>query len=146
MSVTRQGPARDGSYGRSEAEGQETRHAMPFDAFLEWLSVGAKARNDTAWLEWYEGWLRNLPEGDGREAYLKRSRADYEARTGETVDEYMDRTRKERLDERIKVGLAESLAERTRLDIEDATNKQIMVDNFKIFQHEYIDMSVLRSC
>ena len=146
MSVTRQEPARDDSSGRSEAGGQEAGHAMPFDAFLEWLSVGAKARNDTAWLEWYEGWLRNLPEGDGREDYLKRSRADYEARMGETVDEHMDRTRKERLDERIRVGLAESLAERTRFDIEDATNKQIMVDNFKIFQREYTDMSVLRSC
>ena len=138
MSVTRQKPALDGSCGRSEVEGQEMGRAMPFDTFLEWLSVGARARNNTAWLEWYEGWLGRLPEGDGREAYLKRSRADYEARMGETIDEYMDRTRRDML--------AKSLDKRTRLDIEDATNKQIMIDNFKIFRREYIDMSVLRSC
>ena len=138
MSVTRQEPARDDSSGHSEADGRETGHTMPFDAFLEWLSVGAKARNDTAWLEWYEGWLRDMPDGDGREDYLARSRADYEARMGETVDEHMDRMRRDML--------ARSLDKRTRLDIEDATNKQIMVDNFKIFQREYIDMSVLRSC
>ena len=138
MSVTRQEPARDDSSGRSEAEGQKTGHAMPFDAFLEWLSVGAKARNDTAWLEWYEGWLGRLPEGDGREAYLERSRADCEARMGETVDEYMDRTRRDML--------AKSLDKRTRLDIEDATNKQIKVDNFKIFQREYVNMTVSCSC
>ena len=138
MSVTRQEPARDDSSGRSEAGGQEAGHAMPFDAFLEWLSVGAKARNDTAWLEWYEGWLRNLPEGDGREDYLKRSRADYEARMGETVDEHMDRMRREMH--------AESLDECARRNIEEATNKQIMVDNFKIFQREYVNMTVSCSC
>ena len=138
MSVTRQKPAQDGSSGCSKTEGQETGHAMPFNAFLEWLSVGARARNDTAWLEWYEGWLRDLPEGDGREDYMARSRADYEARMGETVDEYMDRTRKEMH--------AESLDYCARHNIEEATNKQIMVDNFKIFQREYVDMTVSRSC
>ena len=159
MSVTKQHPARGG---------QGTGHAVPFEAFMMWLETGAKARNDTAWLEWYDGWLKNMPEGDAREDYIERSRADYERRMGETVDEYMERTRKERLAqlakevraeslaertrqnlaeslaECTKQNLAESLAERTRLDIEEGTNHQIMVENFKIFQREYVDMTVRR--
>ena len=130
----------------SDEPGREAENAMPFDAFLEWLSVGAKARNDTAWLEWYAEWLKNLPEGDGREDYMARSRADYEARMGETVDEYMDRTRKEMLDMITERNRARALDKLTKLHVEEATNEQIMVDNFKIFQREYVDMTVSRSC
>ena len=149
MSVTRQEPAQGG-----QAAGKEAAPTMPFDAFLKRLSVYARARNDTAWLEWYEEWLRNMPKDDGREDYLKRSKADYEARTGETVEARMDQIRKEvldkiaaiDLDELIRANIAESRDERIRLSIEDATNKQIMVDNFKIFKREYIDMTIRQSC
>ena len=137
MSVTEQVPAQSGGSGGSPAAGQEAKHVMPFDAFLRWLSVGAKVRNDTAWLEWYAEWLRNMPE-DGREEYMERSRADYEARMGMTVGEYMDRMRKEMLDE-----ISDKI---TRRNIEDATNHQMTVGNFKMFQREYIGMSVHRSC
>ena len=149
MSVTRQEPAQGG-----QAAGREAAPAMPFDAFLKRLSVYARARNDAAWLEWYEEWLRNMPKDDGREDYLKRSKADYEARTGETVEARMDQMRKEvldkiaaiDLDELIRANIAESRDERIRLSIEEATNKQIMVDNFKIFKREYIDMTIRQSC
>ena len=133
MSVTRQVPSQDGSSGRDQAAGQEAKYVMPFDAFLRWLSVGARARNDTAWLEWYAEWLKNMPE-DGREEYIEKSKADYEARTGVTVGEYMDRMRKDMLDEI------------TRSSIEEATNRQIMVGNFEMFRREYIGMTVRRSC
>ena len=165
---------------------------MPFEAFLERLRVVARARNDTAWLEWYDEWLKNMPEGDGREGYIEKSREEYERRMGETVDEYMDRTWKEhlaqiakkgraeslaertkknlaeslaelnkknlaeslaertkknlaeRLAELNKKNLAESLAERTKRHIEEGTDHQIMVENFKIFQREYVDMTIRR--
>ena len=122
--------------------GREAENAMPFDAFLEWLSVGAKARNDTAWLEWYAEWLKNLPDGDGREDYMARSRADYEARMGETVDEYMDRWHKETRDWLSKANIEANI----EANIKDATEHQIMVKNFEIFQREYVDMTVRRSC
>ena len=185
MSVTRQEPAQGG-----RAAGKEAARTTPFDAFLKRLSVYARARNDTAWLEWYEEWLKNMPKDDGREDYMKKSKADYEARTGETVEACMDRMDREVLDkiaaididklsreniaeslaertreniaeslaertreniaeslaERTRENIAESLAERTRLNIEEAANKQIMVDNFKIFQREYIGMTIRRSC
>ena len=138
ISVTREKPAQFGGGPNDDEPEREDERAVPFDAFLKWLSVGARARNDAAWLEWYAKWLKNLPEGDGREAYLKRSRADYEARMGETVDEYMDRWRKETSDR-----LSEANIE---ANIKDATDHQIMVKNFEIFQREYIDMTVRRSC
>ena len=147
MTMTGRNPAPgySGSGSSDEAELEDER-AVPFDAFLKWLSVGARARNDTAWLEWYEGWLRDMPEGDGREAYLKMSRADYEARMGETVDEHMDRTRKAMLDMITERNRARALDKLTKLHVEEATNEQIMVENFKIFQREYVDMTVSRSC
>ena len=114
---------------------------MPFDFFLEILCIDAKARNDTEWLEWYEGWLKNMPE-DGREDYIERSRVDYERRTGETIAEYFDR----KLDERINRNIDQSLDKRARSNIEEAMNKQIMVDNFKDFEREYIGMTIRRSC
>ena len=134
MSVTRQLPARDG--GRGQAAGQDAKYVMPFDAFLRWVSVIAKARNDTVWLKGYEEWLKNMPE-DGREEYIEKSKADYEARMGETIGECMDRMRKDTIAKR---------AERARLNIEKATNHQIMVENFRIFRREYIDMIARRSC
>ena len=93
MSVTRQEPAQGG-----RAAGKEAARTTPFDAFLKRLSVYARARNDTAWLEWYEEWLKDIPKDDGREDYMKKSKADYEARTGETVEACMDRIDKEVLD------------------------------------------------
>ena len=143
MSVTRQVPARGGSSGGGPAAGQDAKYVMPFDAFLRWLSVGAKVRNDTAWLAWYEEWLKNMPEeDDGREEYMEKSKADYEARMGMTVGEYMDRMHKETLDEITD----EITDECTRRNIEDATNHQIMVGNFEMFRREYIDMTARRSC
>ncbi len=114
---------------------------MPFDFFLEILCIDAKARNDTEWLEWYEGWLKNMPE-DGREDYIERSRVDYERRTGETIAEYFDRE----LDESINRRIDRSLDECARSNIEKAMNKQIMVDNFRDFEREYIGMAIRRSC
>ena len=123
---------------------------MPFDSFLEWVAVRARTRNDTAWLEEYEKWLKNMPEDGDREDYMARSKADYEKRMGETVDECMDWTRKEMLarfakedrEERIK----ENLDEIIRLHVKEATDKQIMVDNFKAFEREYINRTFGRSC
>ena len=147
MTVTRRDPSPGGSgSGSSDEPEREDERAVPFDAFLEWLSVDAKARNDTAWLEWYAEWLKNLPEGDGREDYMARSRADYEARTGETVDEHMDRARMEMLDRLIEADLEADLEANLEANIKDATDHQIMVKNFEIFQREYVDMTVRRSC
>ena len=149
MGMTEQEPARDGSPGSGRAEGQEAGHGTPFGEFLEWEAVRARARNDTAWLEGYENWLKNMPEDGGREDYIARSKVDYEKRMGETVDECMDRMHKDMLaklaeyrDEDIK----EDLDELARRHIKEATDRQIMVDNFKTFQREYIDMTVRRSC
>ena len=197
MGMTEQAPARDGSLGSGREEGQEAGHGTPFCEFLEWEAVHARASNDTAWLEGYEKWLRNMPEDGGREDYIARSKADYERRMGKTVDECMDRLRKDMLaklaeyrdesikknidesikkniDESIKKNIDESIKknrkerikknrkERIKKNIEEnikknredlvrrhikeATDKQIMVDNFKMFQREYIDMTVRRSC
>ena len=171
MSVTKQDPAQ---------RGKGAGHTVPFEAFLMWLHIDARARNDTEWVEWYKGWLKDLPEGDGREDYIEKSRADYEKRMGETVDEYLDRTHDERLAqlhkesraeylaesskkrraeylaesskrhraeylaESSKKRRAEALVERTKKYVEDATNHQIMVENFKMFQREYVDMMIRR--
>ena len=159
MSVTKQDPAQ---------RGKGAGHTVPFEAFLMWLHIDARARNDTEWVEWYKGWLRDLPEGDGREDYIEKSRADYEKRMGETVDEYLDRTHDERLAQLHKESRAERRAERraqfhkerraerraqfhkerraerTKKYVEDATNHQIMVENFKMFQREYVDMMIRR--
>ena len=142
MSVTRQVPARGGGSGRDQVAGQETKYVMPFDAFLRWISMRARARKDTAWLERYEEWLKNMPEeDDGREEYMERSKADYEARMGMTVGEYMDRMHKETLDKITD----EIIDECAKSDIEEATERQIMVGNFKMFRSEYIDMTARRS-
>ena len=143
MSVTKQDPAQ---------RGKGTGHTVPFEAFLMWLHIDARARNDTEWVEWYKGWLRDLPEGDGREDYIEKSRADYEKRMGETVDEYLDRTHDERLAQLHKESRAErraqlhkeNRAKRTKKYVEDATNHQIMVENFKMFQREYVGMMIRR--
>ena len=145
MIMTKRPPSRDGGSGGSPAGGREAKQVMPFDAFLRWLSVGAKVRNDTAWLEWYAEWLKNVPE-EGREEYMERSRADYEARMGMTVGEYMDRMHNETIAANIEANTAENLAECTRLNIEEATNRQIMVENFRIFRRDYVDMIARRSC
>ena len=135
---------------RKDAAGQPAarqaqRCDMPFDFFLEILCIDAKARNDTEWLEWYEGWLKNMPE-DGREDYIERSRVDYERRTGETIAEYFDRKLDESINRRIDRSLDERIDRRARRNIEEAMNKQIMVDNFRDFEREYIGMPIRRSC
>lgn len=153
MSVTRQEPPSGGSghaVRRNDAAGQPAarqaqRCDVPFDFFLEILCIDAKARNDTEWLEWYEGWLKNMPE-DGREDYIERSRVDYEGRTGETIAEYFDRKLDERINRRIDRSLDERIDRRARRNIEEAMNKQIMVDNFRDFEREYIGMAIRRSC
>ena len=148
LSETRQEPAPGGDRGPAgqpdaRAAGPVQKRDIPFDAFLRTLYPAAKARNDTEWLEWYEGWLKNMPE-DGREDYIERSREEYERRTGETIGEYMDR----RLDERAKKGIREDVLESMREDmrrnIEDATNRHI-AESFNAFRREYIDMAVRRS-
>ena len=173
MGMTEQAPARDGSLGSGREEGQEAGHGTPFCEFLEWEAVHARASNDTAWLAGYEKWLKNMPEDGGREDYIARSKADCERRMGKTVDECMDRLRKDMLaklaeyrdesikknrEKRIKKNIEESIKknieesikknreELLRRHIKEATDKQIMVDNFKMFQREYIDMTVRRSC
>ena len=137
--------------------GPVARHApgraMPFDVFLKMRCIDARVRNDAGWLEWYDGWLKGMPE-DGREDYIERSRIDYERRMGMSIDEYVDRERRERtkaniaksLAKRTKANIAKSLAKRTKANIEEATRKQIMVDNFEIFKREYMGMMGRRSC
>ena len=145
MSVTRQEPAEGGDRGRTAPReeaavrqaGQEKRRAMPFDEFLRTLYPAAKARNDSEWLEWYEGWLKGMPE-EGREAYMERSKADYERRIGMTIDECMH--------QRQKAHIAKCRAERIKRNFEDATNHQIMVENMRIFEREYFAMTARRSC
>ena len=114
--------------------------------------MDALARRDTAWLEWYKGWLRDAPE-DCREAYIARTRAEYEGRTGETTGGCLIRMRKERLKkylderraERLDESLTERIAERTRSNVEAAINEQITVDNFRIFRDEHMGMVGRRS-
>ena len=163
MSVTRQERRPGGDRGPA------ARHApgrsMPFDVFLKMRCIDARVRNDAGWLEWYDGWLKGMPE-DGREDYIERSRIDYERRMGMSIDEYVDRERRERtkaniaeslakrtkaniaesLAKRTKANIAKSLAKRTKANIEEATRKQIMVDNFEIFKREYMGMMGRRSC
>ena len=146
---------------------------MQFDTFLMAMYPGARARNDTEWLEWYEEWRAGMPEDD-REGYLERSKAEYERRIGMSIDEYMDQWFKaylaESLDEDAAANRAKSLDERIAANSdeildeilaansdeildeiaaanrEDATNHQIMVENFKVFEREYFGMMASRSC
>ena len=155
MGATGREPAQGGD--RGQADEKRRCDAVPFDVFLKLCHMDALARRDTAWLEWYKGWLRDVPE-KGRGAYMSRTRAEYEGRTGETTGECLIRMRKERikkylaerraesLAERRAESLAERIAERTRSNVEAAINKQIMVDNFRIFRDEYMGMMGRRSC
>ena len=155
MSVTRREPAQGGGRGQADEKGQ--CDAVPFDVFLKLCHMDALASRDAAWLEWYRGWLRDVPE-KGREAYMARTKAEYEGRTGETTGECLIRMREERfrkdlderlaerIAERITKGRAERIAERTRSNVEAAINKQIMVGNFRIFRDEYMGMMGSRLC
>ena len=151
MSVTRQERRPGGD--RGPAAKHEPRRVMPFDVFLKMRRIDARIRNDAKWLEWYDGWLKGMPE-DGREDYIERSRIEYERRMGMSIGEYVDRERRERtkanaaetLAEITKANAAETLAEITKANIEEARREQIMVGNFEIFKREYMGMMGRRSC
>ena len=164
MGVTGQ-ERRPGGDRCQEGEEQRPRRVMPFDVFLKMRCIDARIRNDAKWLEWYDGWLKGMPE-DGREDYIERSRIDYERRTGMSIGEYVDRERREHtkaniaaslaertkanaaetLAEITKANAAETLAEITKANIEEARREQIMVGNFEIFKREYMGMMGRRSC
>ena len=105
---------------------------MPFDVFLKLLHSDAKARNDTEWLEWYAEWLGNMPE-DGREAYIEKSRIDYERRTGVAVGKYFarqldgltDRDIKRRIDRDIKRRIDRDIKRRIDRNIEQCLARDI---------------------
>ena len=84
--------------------------------------------------------------GDGREDYMEMSKAQYERRIGMGIDEYLHRMLKKRAAKNAAANRAESLAERIRLNVEEATNHQIMVENIKVFEREYFAMMARRSC
>ena len=119
---------------------------MPFDTFLMAMYPGAITRNDT---EWYEGRRAGMPVDD-REGCLERSKAEYGRRIGMSIDEYMDQWFNahlaKSLDECIAANSAEILDEIAAANIEDATNHQIMVENFRVFEREYFAMMASRSC
>ena len=142
MGATGREPAQGGD--RSQADEKRRCDAVPFDVFLKLCHMDALARRDTAWVEWYKGWLRDVPE-KGREAYMARTRAEYEGRTGETTGECLIRMRKERFKKNRAERLDARIAERTRSNVEAAINKQIMVDNFRVFRDEYMGMMGRRS-
>ena len=160
MGITGQEPPRGGDRVRGPAvrdrpespmmaAARKARLEISFEEFLRMIYPRAKAWNNVEWLEWYEGWLKNMPE-DNREEYIERSKAEYEERLGETIGENLDRSLCEMIDrntdERINERIDRNTDERIKRNVEDIVNHQIMVGNFEAFRREYMGMAANRSC
>ena len=112
-----------------------------------------QAEGGGGWLEWCEKWIGNMPEGNPEE-YAKRAREDCarharriaaeEARR--MLSKHAEEMRSKHAEEMRSKHAEEILDNLTLRNIEEATNRQIMVTNFETFRREYIDMTFFRSC
>ena len=104
-------------------------------------------------MEWCDKWLKNPPEGDPKE-HERMARADLAKYAQKALDEDMEAGIEARIDARIdarieagiEAGIDARIDARMKRYDEEMTEKQIMVDNFKVFERDYINMAIRRSC
>ena len=104
-----------------------------------------QAEGGGGWLEWCDKWIGNMPEGNPEE-YAKRAREDYAKHARRISAEEARRLHSKHAKEMRSKHAKEILDNLTLRNIEEATNRQIMVTNFETFRREYIDMTFFRSC
>ena len=108
-------------------------------------------------MEWCDKWLKNPPEGDLKE-HERMARADLAKYAQKALEEDLEEDIEAGIEEDIEAGIEEDIeagieeridaridARMKRYD-EEMTERQIMVDNFKVFEREYINMAIRRSC
>ena len=145
MSLTK-GPAGGGDPRAGAAaapEGPEAGAAL--GAHPEAARLREQAEGPRSWLEWCEKWIGNMPEGNPEE-YAKRAREDC-ARCARRISAEEARRLHSKHAEQMRRKHAKKILDKLTLrNIEEATNRQIMVTNFETFRREYIDMTFFRSC
>ena len=122
-----------GGMQAAEEAGQSLKAEAASGRHREVARRRARSAGGGALMEWCNKWLKNPPEGDPKE-HVKMARADLAKYIKRAVEEDIEESIDERIDERMK-----------RYD-EEMTERQIMVDNFKVFERDYINMAIRRSC
>ena len=159
MSVPKK-PARDADVSshdgvlRAAAEdGQKPKAGAALGKYSKAARRRARATGGGALMEWCDKWFKNPPEGD-LEEHIKMARADFAGYAQKAVDENIEEDIEEDIEEGIEEDIEEGIEERidARIDarmkryVKEATERQIMVENFEVFRREYINMAIRRSC
>ena len=147
------GSSHDGSLQAATEAGQKPKDGSALGRHREAARRRARATGGGALMEWCDKWLKNPPEGDPKE-HERMARADLAKYAQKALDEDMEARIEAgieaRIDARIEAGIEARIdaridARMKRYD-EEMTEKQIMVDNFKVFERDYINMAIRRSC
>ena len=151
MSVPKK-PARDADRSshdgglRAAAEaGQKPKDEAALGKRREGARRRTRATGGGALMEWCDKWLKNQPEGDPKE-HEKMARADLARYVQKAFDEAIEESIEERIEESIEEGIDARIDERMKRYDKEETERQIMVENFKVFRREYMNMAIRRSC
>ena len=134
-------------------DGQRPKEGEALSKYSKAARRRARATGGGALMEWCNKWFKNPPEGDLKE-HVKMARADFARYGQKAVDEIIEEGIDKRIDKRIEEGIEADIEARidARIDArmkrydKEETEKQIMVENFKVFRREYINMAIRRSC
>ena len=139
----------DGGLRAAAEDGQNPKAGAALGKRREGARRRTSATGGGALMEWCDKWFRNPPKGDLKE-HVKMARADFAGYGQKALDEIIEEGIDARIDARIEEGIEEGIdaridARMKRYDKEE-TERQIMVENFKVFRREYMNMAIRRSC
>ena len=143
----------DGGLRAAAEDGQNPKAGAALGKRREGARRRTRATDGGALMEWCDKWFRNPPKGDLKE-HVKMARADFagygqKALDGiieEGIDRGIDRGIEEGIEEDIEAGIDARIEERMKRYDKEETERQIMVENFKVFRREYMNMAIRRSC
>ena len=135
------GSSHDGSLQAAAEAGQKPKDGAAPGRHREAARRRARSAGGGALMEWCNKWLKNPPEGDPKE-HERMARADLARYAQKALDEDME----EDIEADIEARIDARIDERMKRYDEEMTERQIMVDNFKVFERDYINMAIRRSC
>ena len=151
------GSSHDGRLQAAAEAGQKPKDGAAYGRHREAARRRARSAGGGALMEWCDKWLKNPPEGDPKE-HERMARADLARYAQKALDEDIEAGIEARIEARIEAGIEadieagidaridERIDESMKRYDEEMTEKQIMVDNFKVFERDYINMAIRRSC
>ena len=143
----------DGGLRAAAEDGQKPKDGAALGRYRKAARRRAGATGGGALMEWCDKWFKNPPKGDLKE-HVKMARADFAGYGQKALDEIIEAGIDKRIDKRIEEGIEADIeagidaridARMKRYDKEE-TERQIMVENFKVFRREYMNMAIHRSC